>query len=159
MELMEKTAMLVKLLHQYLKYFFDDIADKLTGKPVLDPLTGVDFMMQQLREMLIMAACGACIAFMFQAYNGCVKRCSLKRLLVRRALVITDIIFCIIAGVIIAKFWFRSSYGRLSVHEALGTFIGLAVGMRTFAFGKSKRRHTIAVIYVILIMIAYFVIS
>lgn len=73
MELMEKTAMLVKLLHQYLKYFFDDIADKLTGKPTLDLLTGADFMMQQLREMLIMAACGACIAFMFQTYNGCVK--------------------------------------------------------------------------------------
>ena len=67
--------------------------------------------------------------------------------------------FCIIAGVVIARFWFRSSYGRLSIHETLGLLTGLAVGLRTFAVGKSKRRHTISVIYVILITIAYFVIS
>ena len=77
----------------------------------------------------------------------------------RGALVIFDIIFCIIAGVVIARFWFRSSYGRLSIHETLGLLTGLAVGLRTFAVGKSKRRHTISVIYVILITTAYFVIS
>ncbi len=161
MELITRTTEAAALIVSFMKYFFTDVVDRLTGEPVPDPLTGADFMGQQIREILIMAACGACVAFMFQSYNGCVDRHINvdSTLLVRRALVFTDIIFCIIAGIIIAEFWFKSSYGRLSVHEACGLAAGLAAGMRTFAFGKSKRKHTIAVIYVILIITAYFVIS
>ena len=166
MKFIDAAAGTAALIIDCMRYFFTDVVDRLTGEPAPDPLTGFDFMAQQLRETLIMAACGACVAFMFQAYNGCIKRwqagmaarCARRRL-VRGALVILDIIFCIIAGIVIAKFWFKSSYGRLSVHEAFGLLAGLAVGLRTFAVGKSKRRHTISVIYVILIITAYFVIS
>lgn len=209
MDIITSIAGSLALLAEYMQYIFGDVVDRLAGEPTTEPLTGVGFMAQQIREMLIMASCGACVAFMFQAYNGCIKRsldvssgrdarhiadsaaeeyadhasCAgeaenagkgahrglgrtlsavLRRaapLFVRGALVTLDIIFCIIAGVVIARFWFRSSYGRLSVHEAFGMIVGLAVGMRTFALGKSKRRHTIAVIYVILITTAYFLIS
>lgn len=161
MELIMKITGAAALIVGYMKYFFTDVVDRLTGKPTPDPLTGIAFMEQQIREILIMAACGACVAFMFQAYNGCIQR-HVKvdtPQWVRRALVFTDIAFCIIAGNIIAGFWFRSSYGRLSIHEACGLIAGLIIGMHTFAFGKSKRKHTIAVIYVILIITAYFVIS
>ncbi len=159
MELITKMSEAAALFVGYVRYFFSDVVDRLTGDPTPDPLTGMDFMLQQLRETLIMAACGACVAFMFQAYDGCLKRLDKNSSFVRRALVLMDIAFCIIAGVVIVRFWFRSSYGRLSVHEACGMMAGLAAGMRTFAFGKSKRRHTIAVIYVILIITAYFIIS
>lgn len=202
MDIITSIAGSLALLAEYMQYIFGDVVDRLAGEPTTEPLTGVGFMAQQIREMLIMASCGACVAFMFQAYNGCIKRSldvssgrdarhiadsaaeeyadhascvgeaenagkgahrglgrTLSVVLRRAALVTLDIIFCIIAGVVIARFWFRSSYGRLSVHEAFGMIVGLAVGMRTFALGKSKRRHTIAVIYVILITTAYFLIS
>lgn len=127
--------------------------DSVLGWPPEGPVTGIAFIQDQLREMVILAACGACIAFLFQVYSGAVGGLS------RRVLVVTDLLFCIGAGILILQFWFRSSYGRLSLHEALGFGAGFLLGMRIFQRGKTKPWHTAAVFYVILMVIACIVIS
>lgn len=151
-------ADLIRQIIKYIRYLLIYGVDSLLNGPSSEPETGLDFMMCQIREVFIMAACGACAALMFYAYNGYAVRLKGSGR-GRAALVAADIIFCILIGIVIAKFWFRSSYGRLSFHEALGLLGGAAAGMRVFVNGKSKRRHTIAAIYVILILTAYFVIS
>ena len=127
--------------------------DSVLGWPPEGPVTGMAFIQDQLRAMVILAACGACIAFLFQVYSGAVGGLS------RRVLVLTDLLFCIGAGILILQFWFRSSYGRLSLHEALGFGAGFLLGMRIFQRGKTKPWHTAAVFYVILMLIACIVIS
>lgn len=148
----------VRQIFKYVKYLLTSGVDSLINEPYAETETGLAFMAGQLRELLIMAACGACAALMFYVYDGYARRLTGSGKM-RTVQFIADIIFCIFLGIVIAEFWFKSSYGRLSFHESLGFICGAAVGIRTFAVGKSKRRHTIAAIYVILIITAYFVIS
>ena len=35
-----------------------------------DPVTGNEYIFSQIEEILIMAVCGACIAFLFEVYEG-----------------------------------------------------------------------------------------
>lgn len=151
------TSEFISRIKEYARYIFTDWADGFIGEQASAPLTGTDFIFSQLREMMIMTACGAFAAFMFRIYNGFAVRLGETRRgkLLQAA---ADILFCIFTGITVMQFWFRSSYGRLSVHEFIGLAAGFAVGMRAFAFGKSKLGHTIATIYVILIITAYFII-
>jgi hypothetical protein len=148
----------IRKVIRYLNSLLTGGVDSLIGRPTVDTLTGLDFITEQLRELLIMAACGACIAYIFTVYNGFIKR-SFPTGRRNLPVILLDMIFCIIAGVIISRFWFKSSFGRLSLHEGTAFMFGLFSGIKTFAFVKSKRVHTISVIYVILVVIAYYVIS
>lgn len=183
-----------------LRYLLTHEIDTFLGTPTTAPLTGLDYIYNQLREILIMAACGACLAFLYEIYDvGMVKvlrrgRSILQsrsdrrlrfignddenydelirelsvpraeriigRLINTSALIrITDIIFCLVAGFIILQFWYGSSFCSASVHEGLALIAGTVLGRKVFNLRNSKHLHTIALVYVIMLLIAYIIIA
>ena len=176
--------------------------NEVIGVPTTDPLTGLDYIYNQMREIFIMFACGACVAFLYSVYDGCVNRTKESRRLRAQikaealveagenewledefsdeddeeskpkkffkphipkgffsaAYILADILFCLAAGVLILQFWYGSSYGRLSFHEFGGLFVGIWLGLKVFGFRKSKRIHTLAFVYVIILVISYILI-
>lgn len=177
--------------------------NEVLGVPTTDPLTGLDYIYNQMREIFIMFACGACVAFLYSVYDGCINRTRERRRLRAQIkaealaketeaeridnefqeedgedikqkknfkphlpkvffhvfYIFTDILFCLTAGVLILQFWYGSSYGRLSFHEFGGLFVGIWLGLKVFGFRKSKRMHTLAFVYVIILVISYILIS
>lgn len=176
--------------------------NEVIGVPTTDPLTGLDYIYNQMREIFIMFACGACVAFLYSVYEGCISRTRESRRLRARlkaaalaeaeeaegfddefsdeedgdrkpkksfqphipkgffsaAYIFADILFCLTAGILILQFWYGSSYGRLSFHEFGGLFVGIWLGLKVFGFRKSKRMHTLAFVYVIILVISYILI-
>ncbi len=129
--------------------------NEVLGTPGTEPVTGLGYIAVQVREVFMMFACGACVAFLYRVYDGVLKRSNERG----RIIILTDILFCLAAGVLILQFWYGSSYGRLSVHEGAGLAAGIWLGAKAFRFGKSKRVHTIAFVYVIMLVTAYILIS
>lgn len=183
-----------------LRYLLTHEIDTFLGTPTTAPLTGMDYIYNQIREMIIMAACGACLAFLYEIYDVGIKKIirrgrsalqnrsdtrlgaikfdddddeeSIRELSVPRteqifdrlintsALIrITDIIFCIIAGFMILQFWYSSSYCSASLHEGAALLAGAVTGRKVFQFRKSKHLHTIALVYVIMLLMAYIIIA
>ena len=55
---------------EYIRDFADSgIRDVIKGVTT-DPVTGYEYIFSQIREIFIMAVCGACIAFLFEVYEG-----------------------------------------------------------------------------------------
>ncbi len=166
-----------KSLRRMLTYDLDSVL----GTPTTAPLTGMDYIYNQLREILIMAACGACIAFLFEIYDIGLRKLIPKlrsrklkedpenpdtqrhgtnktRLANSYIIRLSDVIFCILAGFLILQFWYGSSYCSTSVHEGLALIAGVLAGRRVFNFRNSKQMHTIALVYVIILITAYIMI-
>ena len=166
-----------KSLRRMLTYDLDSVL----GTPTTAPLTGMDYIYNQLREILIMAACGACIAFLYEIYdiglrklipklqsrktkadseNPDTQNHRINKILLANSLIIrlADILFCILAGFLILQFWYGSSYCSASVHEGLALIAGVLLGRRVFNFRNSKHMHTIALVYVIMLITAYIII-
>lgn len=146
-----------------LRYMLTHDMNEILGSPTTAPLTGLTYIGAQLREILIMFSCGACIAFLFQIYDVALHKLkpSLPDRLAASTLTvrIADIFFCICAGFIMMQFWYGSSYCNPSVHESLSLVGGILLGRKVFNLRKSKHMHTIASIYVILLVIAYIIIA
>ena len=130
-----------------LRYLLTHEIDTFLGTPTTAPLTGMDYIYNQIREMIIMAACGACLAFLYEIYDvgmGKVLRRAkvhlrppgyepdeqqekslIYKIINSSGLIrITDIIFCIIAGFMILQFWYSSSYCSASLHEGAALIAG-----------------------------------
>ena len=111
--------------------FLDSGIRRILGGVTVDPITGYEYIFSQIREIFIMAVCGACM----------------------------DFLFCVAAALIAARFWYISSCGRISFHEAAALIAGLLIGRSVFLFKNSKPVRALAVVYVIMLIIAYIVIS
>ncbi len=146
-----------------LRYMLTHDMNEILGSPTTEPLTGLAYIGAQLREILIMFSCGACIAFLFQIYDVAFHRLKpiLPGKLAQSTIIVrlADVLFCIGAGFIMMQFWYGSSYCNPSVHEGLSLVGGILLGRKVFGLRKSKHMHTIASIYVILLVIAYIIIS
>lgn len=141
---------LLETLHDFL----DSGIRNLLGETSVDPVTGYAYIVSQLREMFIMAVCGACIAFLFEVYEGVLSGAE-RRGIMREIL---DLLFCIMAALIAARFWYISSCGRISFHEAAAMLLGILLGRLVFVFKNSKPVRTLAAVYVIMLITAYIVI-
>ena len=150
-----------------LRYLLTHGVDSILGGPTTDPLTGLDYIYNQLREILVMAACGACIAFLYEIYDMSLQklmpaiRPKLPARLANNTVVVrtADILFCLVAGFIVLQFWYGSSYCTVSLHEGLALMAGIISGRRVFRFRNSKHMHTIALVYVIMLVTAYIIIA
>ena len=143
----EKIRELLEILHDFL----DSGMRSILGETSVDPVTGYDYIVSQLREMFIMAVCGACIAFLFEVYEGVLLNAD-RRGIIRDIL---DLLFCVMAALVAARFWYVSSCGRISFHEAAAMFAGILLGRLVFVFKNSKRVRTLAAVYVIMLITAY----
>ena len=143
----EKIRELFEILHDFL----DSGIRNILGETSVDPVTGYDYIVSQLREMFIMAVCGACIAFLFEVYEGVLLN-SDRRSIIRDIL---DLLFCVMAALIAARFWYVSSCGRISFHEAAALLAGILLGRLVFVFKNSKPVRTLAAVYVIMLITAY----
>ena len=63
------------------------------------------------------------------------------------------------AAMIAARFWYISSYGRISFHETVSLIAGILLGRSVFFFKKSKRIRAATAVYVIMLITAYILIS
>ena len=171
---------------EYIRDFADSgIRDVIKGVTT-DPVTGYEYIFSQIREIFIMAACGACIAFLFEVYEGIYalgragrkenpekarkernggstgrqrkKRRKLK-ISERTVRILLDFLFCAAAALIAARFWYISSCGRISFHEAAALVVGIFAGRSVFLFKNSKPVRALAVVYVIMLITAYIVIA
>lgn len=50
--------------------FLDSGIRRILGGVTVDPITGYEYIFSQIREIFIMAVCGACIAFFFEVYES-----------------------------------------------------------------------------------------
>lgn len=154
-EIMQKIEALMHSLRRLLTYG----VDSLIGTPSPGYAGGTEMMLIQLREMFIMFICGACTAFMFRVYNGYVRKTAAAGII----LAVCDIVFCVLAGITVIQFWYRSSFVRISLHETAAMLAGLAAGLHIFNFenngGNSKRIHTAAFIYGILLVLVVFILK
>ena len=133
------------------------VSEDLIGKAPTGLIYGYDRIFLQLREIFIMAVCGACIAFFFEVYESLVPDGGSRR---RRWMKgVFDLIFCLMSAMIAARFWYISSYGRISFHETISLIAGILLGRSVFFFKKSKRIRAAAVVYVIMLITAYILIS
>lgn len=146
----ERIRELLETLHDFL----DSGIRNLLGETSVDPVTGYAYIISQMREMFIMAVCGACIAFLFEVYEGVLSGAE-RRGIMREIL---DLLFCIMAALIAARFWYISSCGRISFHEAAAMLLGILLGRLVFVFKNSKSVRTLAAVYVIMLITAYIVI-
>ena len=146
----ERIRELLETLHDFL----DSGIRNLLGETSVDPVTGYAYIISQMREMFIMAVCGACIAFLFEVYEGVLSGAE-RRGIMREIL---DLLFCIMAALIAARFWYISSCGRISFHEAAAMLLGILLGRLVFVFKNSKLVRTLAAVYVIMLITAYIVI-
>ncbi len=126
-----------------------------------EPLYGYEGILLQLREIFIMAVCGACIAFFFEVYEsmmppGAPDGRSRGR---QRIKAVFDLLFCLTAAVMAARFWYISSYGRISFHETAALAAGILLGRYVFFFKNSERIRAAAAVYVIMLITAYILIS
>ena len=141
--------------------FLDSGIRRILGGVTVDPITGYEYIFSQIREIFIMAVCGACIAFFFEVYESIYTMSSGGRKprsaggaesggpeKHRKK-----------KGLIAARFWYISSCGRISFHEAAALIAGLLIGRSVFLFKNSKPVRALAVVYVIMLIIAYIVIS
>ena len=147
----------------------------LIEKAPVQSLSGYDHIVLQLREMFIMAVCGACIAFLFEVYESILPPGAtisphavlspgadrVKRRRERVKIAVFDFLFCIMSAMIAARFWYVSSYGRISFHEAVFPILypaGILLGRAVFAFKNSKHLRAMAVVYVIMLITAYIIV-
>lgn len=131
-----------------------------------DPVTGNEYIFSQIREILIMAVCGACIAFLFEVYEGIYamagkagdkkRKWKVKKKTIR---ILLDFLFCAAAALIAARFWYISSCGRISIHEAAAMIGGIFAGRSVFLFKNSKPVRALAAVYVIMLITAYIALS
>lgn len=144
----------------------------LIEKAPVQSLSGYDHIVLQLREMFIMAVCGACIAFLFEVYESILPPGATiplhavlssgadgaRRRRERVKIAVFDFLFCIMSAMIAARFWYVSSYGRISFHEAAALSAGILLGRAVFAFKNSKHLRAMAVVYVIMLITAYIIV-
>ena len=159
--------------------FLDSDIRRILGGVTVDPITGYEYIFSQIREIFIMAVCGACIAFFFEVYesiytmssggrkprsaggaeSGGPEKHRKKKGFKGAPRVVLDFLFCVAAALIAARFWYISSCGRISFHEVAALIAGLLIGRSVFLFKNSKPVRALAVDYVIMLIIAYIVIS
>ena len=167
LERLPRTRSDISAALKHLRYMLTHGVDSVLGGPTVEPLTGLDYIYTQLREILVMAACGACIAFLYEIYDAGLQklmpalRPKLPGKLATNTVVVrtADIIFCLFAGFLVLQFWYGSSYCTVSLHEGLGLMSGIIAGRRVFRFRNSKHMHTIALVYVIMLVTAYIIIA
>ena len=137
--------------------FLDSGIRRILGGVTVDPITGYEYIFSQIREIFIMAVCGACIAFFFEVYesiytmssggrkprsaggaeSGGPEKHRKKKGFKGAPRVVLDFLFCVAAALI----------------------AGLLIGRSVFLFKNSKPVRALAVVYVIMLIIAYIVIS
>lgn len=146
----EKISWLLEMVHDFL----DSGIGHILGNTSVEPVTGYAYIVSQLREMFIMVVCGACIAFLFEVYESILSDTG-KRGAIG---VVLDLLFCVMSALVAARFWYVSSCGRISFHEAAAMLAGILLGRLVFAFKNSKPVRTLAAVYVIMLITAYIVI-
>lgn len=145
------------LMAEKVREFFLSAFEDLIGEAPSGLIYGYDRIFLQLREIFIMAVCGACIAFFFEVYDSLIPYGDSRG---RRWLKgVFDLLFCLMAAMIAARFWYISSYGRISFHETVSLIAGILLGRSVFFFKKSKRIRAAAAVYVIMLITAYILIS
>ena len=137
--------------------FLDSGIRRILGGVTVDPITGYEYIFSQIREIFIMAVCGACIAFFFEVYesiytmssggrkprsaggaeSGGPEKHRKKKGFKGAPRAVLDFLFCVAAALI----------------------AGLLIGRSVFLFKNSKPVRALAVVYVIMLIIAYIVIS
>lgn len=154
-------------LAEKFREFADTGIRDILGEPAVGPVTGYAHIISQLREMFIMAVCGAGIAFFFEVYE------SMLRLPAERAgddgkkrklspgilQAVFDFLFCIMAALVAARFWYISSCGRISFHETAALAAGIFAGKAVFLFKNSEHGRALAAVYVIMLIVAYIIVA
>lgn len=134
--------------------FLDSGIRRILGGVTVDPITGYEYIFSQIREIFIMAVCGACIAFFFEVYESIYTMSSggrkprsaggaesggpekhRKKKGFKGAPESRPGFFILRgSGFDRSSFWYISSCGRISFHEAAALIAGLLIGRSVFLF-------------------------